>query len=56
MEKKQKNAAAAGIPGGQRRDIMGKEIIRNRDFTNEELLSRKDEISLLMLINKIQEE
>ncbi len=29
-------------------------IIRNREFTNEELLSKKDEISLLMLINKIQ--
>ncbi len=30
-------------------------IIRNREFTNEELLNKKDEISLLMLINKIQE-
>ncbi len=30
MEKKQNDAAATGIPGGQRRDIMGKEIFREQ--------------------------
>ena len=29
-------------------------VIRNHDYTNEELLSRQDEMSLLMIINKIQ--
>ncbi len=29
-------------------------VVRNRDFSNEELLEKKDEISLIMLINKIQ--
>ncbi len=30
------------------------EVIRNHDYSNEELLSRGDEMSLIMLINKIQ--
>ncbi len=33
MEKKQNDAAAAGIPGGQRRDVMGKEIFGNRELS-----------------------
>ena len=29
-------------------------VVRNHDYTNEELLAKKDEMSLIMLINKIQ--
>lgn len=29
-------------------------VVRNHDYSNEELLAREDEMSLLMLINKIQ--
>ena len=42
-------------------DVFGKYIpdyeymvVRNHDYTNEELLARRDEMSLLMIINKIQ--
>ncbi len=43
----------SGIFGDYLPDFTYK-LVRNHDYTNEELLDRKDEMSLLMMLNKVQ--